>query len=306
MHFVLEIDPVHEQGGVRIPGALHWPVFFAVRDSALRYLSGDADTSDWLYTPGPLATGEPIRWRSEVPRNAVASSNHVGFGLMFTAGGADFASAHASYQQLVATIVSLVLEEVAHPHGLGAVLAGFGATRQAPHHSHARLHFDALQDGVDPQELYPKLDMGMVSGLSALHGVGQELAAFFPAGITTDVTAVQKANFAELAGDSAVRELQSFMDPLDWSSPSGVAQMLTKARGSRSERAGSGKSSGKAPHSQPVDAHIAEGTVIAVTLQAWNPKSLDARRSHDFHRHLRARVSLPVELKLTGRVRRED
>jgi hypothetical protein len=169
---------VVQSGGEPIREPLHWPVFFAVDDPALRFLAGDVASSDWLHAPGPLSGDDAPAWIREVAVDGVAGAGYLGFGLMYSDGGATDEATQAVHDELVATLHTLALDHVAHASGLGVMLGAFGSTTFEDRRGEPPL--DRLRDGLDPEKLSGEIDQGVKNGIGAFRAVRDSLLPFTP------------------------------------------------------------------------------------------------------------------------------
>lgn len=169
---------VVQSGGEPLRQPLHWPVYLAVDDPALRFLAGDVASSDWLHAPGPLTGGELPAWIRDVAVTGVAGAGYLGFGLLYSDGGAADEAMLAVYEQLVATLHTLALEHVARASGLGVMLGAFGSTTFDDGRRESQL--DPLRGGVDPEKLRGEIDPGILNGIGAFRAVRDSLLPFTP------------------------------------------------------------------------------------------------------------------------------
>lgn len=310
MFVVFELDPVQERGGARIVNALHWPVFFVVGDGALRFLAGDVTASDWLHAPGPLTLRESLIWRAEISASCLASGGYVGFGLMYSAGGADMESTQAVYRQLIATVQSLVLQDVARGSGLGVLLGAFGASATGAD-TKRRAILDHLHEGIDPDELIKELDSGLLKGIDAFRTIGESMLPFMPKAVLAQSADVVPSNGAAVAGAAAVASITALANAITGPNPNvgtpvEVVHLL--------ERRVLGGFTVPQHLLQPVPAPVLPtrpvalvptGAVVAKTLQAWRIGKIHSKRTMDLQRALPTRAAPRLSLQLAGRVRRE-
>lgn len=276
---------VAASGGSEIAEPTYWPVYLAVDDGALRFLSGDV-VADWLVAPGALAKGELPSWLREVGDRGLAGGGHVGFGLLYSDGGADLDVTRDAYQELVATLHTLVLGHVAGATGLGVLLGAFGggaAFDGVPD----PIMLDRLRDGVDPQDLAKELDGDLVTGVAAFRAVGDSVLPF---------TQGVPAPTAGAAGKPPV---------LTHAAQVAAAPVADVRRAQRLAVGDRVAVPVRPPIVLPPRPRFAAGTVIAVTAQTFRVADIAAKGQLAFQRPLPARVNLKTPLQLTGSASRE-
>ena len=274
-------DPIAE--------ALSWPVYVAVDDAAARFLIGDVAATDWLQAPGPLAKGELAAWTRDVIDAGVAGGGYAGFGLLYSAGGADDEATLAAYQDLVVTLHAIVLGHVAQTTGLGALLGGFGARFDGKVRGS---DLDRLRDGVDPEGLRKELDEELVSGLAAFREVGASLQAFVP-GVT-----------APAPVEPGGKQVGALATPIR------IGRPPLDGRGTPPTGSAPGWGRGSIDVVRPAEPPIrivrprkglAAGTVVAVTAQLFRVADIAAKGIVEIDRELPTR-GVPAQLRLKGRV----
>jgi hypothetical protein len=333
VHVVLEFNPLQARDCENIDNALHWPVFFAVGDATLRYLAGDLATSEWMHAPGPLTLDESISWRTEVSASSITNGGYVGFGLLYSAGGADMDATKAAYQQLIATVFSLALEDVAHSSGLGALLNAFGSMASTDTHQHGN-GFERLRKGIDPAELHNELDSDLLSGLTAFYSVGQSMLPFTPNAVSANVVNSIPISRVAAIGNAAVASIIGLAHAADEPKaatafePVAAESINGTTKGGNEDVQRVKHVPSPLAHSLSIanltaifcrlfrylcrllhsllTAHPPVGTVIAVTLQAWRLDEIPSHHSLEINRPLQTRDSVCVSLHLAGRVGRED
>jgi hypothetical protein len=280
VYIQLHIGGVQARGGERINDPTHWPVFFALDDMTLLSLAGDVDATSWLHAPGAAAAGAQMAWQHAFPDDTAGlQRGRIGYGLLYTAGGAKEASAQAAYRALVATVHTLVLGQAARQNGAGALLAAFGG-RYAPDDPDQGVDLDRLRPGIDPERLAGELDPGLLRGFEAFRAVAQALmplAPGAPASSAPPAAAMQTAA-AGLHPVAAVADVHlDFLHVLD---------ALFK------------------PDHRKRPSGLAPGTVVAATLQAWRIDEIPPDGPLLFTRPLPARGVLRASLRLNGRLER--
>lgn len=268
MQLQLQLDDVQARGGERIGNPTHWPVYFTLDDTTLRSLAGDVAASDWMHAPGAAAAGSKLVWQHAFPDHAASRRRgRIGYGLLYSAGGANDASTQAAYQELVATVHTLVLGHAARENGLAALLAAFGG-RYAPDDPGQGPDLDRLRNGIDPDRLSGELDTGLTQGFEAFRAVAQALMPLVPGA----------------AGHAKA-------DPLNPVTP--VTGLRTTTAAASFKPAVAARASRLAP-----------GTVVAVTLQAWRVDEIPLDKPLEFARPLPTRGVLRASLRLSGRLSR--
>jgi hypothetical protein len=209
------------------------------------------------------------------------SRARVGYGLMFSAGGADDASAREAYQALLATVHALVLRHTAVESGLAALLPAFGA-RDATNAKGPDL--ERLREGIDPAALGTEIDSGLTERFAAFRDVSDALRALAPGAAARDPVAVHPV--PQPPPGRPVR-------------PPLTVPLPPPSRPGR-----------RPPVNVPFEpprgvARVAPGTVVAVTLQAWRIDQIPSDRPLEFARALPTRKVPRASLRLSGRLRRE-
>lgn len=274
-------------GGSEIAEPTYWPVYLAVDDAALRFLSGDV-VADWLVAPGALAKGELPSWSRDIADRGLAGGGYAGFGLLYSDGGADLDTTRAAYQDLIATLHTLVIGHAAGATGLDVLLGAFGGGA-AFDGKPGQITLDRLRDGVDPQDLSKELDGDLVTGVAAFRAVGDSVLPFTqgvpaPAAVRTPgKTPVLTHAAAAVAAAPAVS----------------VTAAVDARRAQRLD-AGRVAVPVRPPIVLPPRPRFAAGTVIAVTAQTFRLADIAAKGQLAFQRPLPARVNLKTPLQLTG------
>jgi hypothetical protein len=284
-------------------------VYFVVDDAAARFLAGDVAATDWLVAPGPLAKGEAAAWQRDVAASGLAGGSYVGFGLLYSEGGASHDATRKAYQELVSTLQSLALAHVAEATGLGALLGGFGAVFDGKVRG---VDLDKLGRGLDPEELAPELDPGLLGNLEGFREVAEALAPFTP-GLAVAVpssatrgTPVRRPGGNLTATPVVTRPPGIVTRPgvtpvtgvvtRPGAKPTPVVTAVPRAAGltGRLVRA-------RAAAAARIRA-LENGTVVAVTVQAFRLDEIAAKDTPEIARELPVRGGLKVSLKLTGSV----
>ena len=269
MRLILELDGVQARGGERPSEPLVLPVYFAVDDETLLSLAGNLDSPSWIHAPGPQPQGAALSWQRELTTGGMPpGESRFGYGLLYSAGGAKEPATQAAYQELVATVHALALSQAADATGMGALLAAFGGGFSLDKRK-PKTRFEKLSEGVDPDELGDELDRDLAQSLGGFRSVSQLLAPLVPGG---------KAPATPKPGRYEVAEpIARFAEDR----PASLAAVI-------------GRVSEAAP-----------GTVLAVTVQAWNVDDVPVGRPIRISRALRARGAVRASLKLRGTLRRE-
>lgn len=330
MRVSLQLDGVLSRGTEQVPQPMVWPAYFTVDDRALGHLTGDPYAADFVHAPGPQQPEGALSWQRDLQAAMVPREQAlVGLGLMYTAGGADLDATWSAYQDMVRRVRAVALREAVRAAGLGPLLVGFGAAWQPAwldESEHARMR-QQLSRGFDPQDLSLDDEPALLDGLGAfatLADVMRQRLSPAPVGAAPerDVT-LERSGFA--AGLrlrdldlSAIRtRLQSVVQP----PPAPPAMPPTPQPPLRVPlpplRPGPFRPPGPI-HPGPLNpgpvapappaptlAQLAPGTVVAMTVQAWNAQALDAGAPTVLDRALPARNTLRASLTLSGRLTRE-
>lgn len=182
---------VVQSEGEPIGAPLYWPVYFAVDDPAVRFLAGDVASSDWIHAPGALNKGELPAWSREVAVSGVAGPGYLGFGLLYSDGGAGDDGMQSAYEELAATLHTLALDQVARASGLGVMLGAFGSTSFDKGRD-GDSPLERLREGLDPEELSKEIDQGLVTGIEAFRAVHESLLPFTPGIATASLSTASK------------------------------------------------------------------------------------------------------------------
>lgn len=298
-----------QSGGNEIAEPTYWPAYFAVDDAALRSLSGDI-VSDWLVAPGALAKDEMPAAVREVAERGLGGGGWIGFGLMYTDGGADSEAAQAGYQELIATLHTLALGHVASATGLDVLLGAFGGGA-AFDAKPGELTLERLREGVDPADVGKEIDGELLTGVAAFRAAGEAVLPFTqgvpgpvvvappPKKTVGDLTHVAAAHVAGTPATAALAAAARIARPAVRAVPS-VAGPI--ARGPLGATRGTTVGPVVRP---PIRRAFAAGTVLAVTAQAFRIDDLGDKGQIAFERTLPPRINLKTSLRLTGSVSRE-
>jgi hypothetical protein len=306
----LRFEVAHTAGEIAEP--VSWPVYFAVDDAAARFLAGDVAATDWLVAPGPLAKGEAAAWQRDVAASGLAGGSYVGFGLLYSEGGASHDATRKAYQELVSTLQSLALAHVAEATGLGALLGGFGAVFDGKVRG---VDLDKLGRGLDPEELAPELDPGLLGNLEGFREVAEALAPFTPGlAVAVPSSATRGTPVRRLGGNLTATPVvtrppgivtRPGVTPVTpvtggvtrpGAKPTPVVTAVPRAAGLTE-----GLVRARAAAAARIRA-LENGTVVAVTVQAFRLDEVAAKGTLEFARELPVRGGLKVSLKLTGSV----
>lgn len=270
MHVRLQLDPVTERG-IRVESATHWPIFFVSGVSTLQWLSGDLGSTDWLYTPGAAIQPTELVWRRAVAdRGEMLRRARIGFGLVYSAGGAGSVQLEIEYQALAATVHALVLSHAAEESGVQPLLAAFGGREWQQDRGPSAV-LDRLRNGVDPDQLEGQFDRGLVEQFAALRSIEQALSPLTPG----------------VVGPGAVGG--GGLDP-------GRDVVVGPPLESRIS----------APKKPESTSRLESGSVVAVTLQTWRVDEIPVDRPLDFSRSLPTRGAKRASLTLSGRLSRGE
>jgi hypothetical protein len=262
------LDGVQARGGERPSEPLVWPVFFAVDDATLLSLAGNLDSPGWIHAPGPQPEGALLSWQRELSTGGMPpGQSRFGYGLLYSAGGAKEPATQAAYQELVATVHALALSQAADATGMGALLAAFGGGFSLDKRE-PRARLEKLSEGIDPDEFGDELDRDLARSLDGFRSVSQLLAPLVPGGKASTTRRPDRREVAE---------------PIARPAEDRPASLAAIGRVSRAE----------------------PGTVLAVTVQAWNADDVLVGRPIRIGRALRARGAARASLKLSGTLRRE-
>jgi len=269
VRLILELDGVQVRGGERPSEPLVWPVFFAVDDATLLSLAGNLDSPGWMHAPGPLSERGILPWQRELSTGGMPpGQSRFGYGLLYSSGGAKEPATQAAYQELVSTVHALALSHAADATGMSALLAAFGGGFSLDK-DRPRTTLDKLAKGIDPDELGNELDRDLARSLDGFRSVSQLLAPLAPGGKAPATPKPDRRDVAE----PIVRRAEERSAPL--------ATVI-----------------GRVSEAEP-------GTVLAVTVQAWNADDVPVDRPIRISRTLRARGAVRASLKLSGTLRRE-
>lgn len=270
----LQLGDVRARGDERIDNPTCWPIYFALDDTTLRFLAGDVAASDWMHAPGAAAPGSELVWQHDFPDyGASLQYGRIGYGLLYSAGGANDAATQSAYQTLVATVHALVLGHAAQENGMAALLAAFGG-RYAPDDSVKSPNLDVLTDGIDPIRLADEVDTSLTQGLEVFRTVAEDLMPLVP-GVAVP---------AERARLKPAKPITRVYTPT-------VAARFRPVFPF-------------GPVFPPRASTVTPGTVVAVTLQAWRVSEIPLDKPIKFARPLPTRDALRASLRLSGRLSR--
>jgi hypothetical protein len=303
MRFHLELDRVSLRGTERLRDQVVWPAWFAVDDSALRYLAGDASVTGVVQTPGPRVhwTKAGIAsWDRTISTNAFPAEDAlVGFGLLLSTGGTDSAPVWETYQELGALLHAFALSKVARSSQIAALLAAFGGATTAGATDDKAL-LAQLREGIGLCDLQKVIDGDLLAGIAALRGIGQVLGGLLPGPShsirNVDLAADRMAAAAELVRPT-VRELADSL------AESGVRASPSADDPARLRPELPFREAG--PAALGGISNLPVGTIVAATVQAWRLSDLPPGRPLSIDRPLRVLGPMRASLVLHGSIHKE-